>query len=70
MVWTLTASCGAQDLVKSKDALAAEWEARTVETVLRHSQQMAAAAASYEARLEDARRELSTLQVMASLSQL
>ncbi len=49
--------------MKSKDALAAEWEARMADTVSPHAQQMAAAAAGYEARLENARRELDALQV-------
>ena len=54
-----------QELVKAKDALGAEWEARMTDTVARHAQQMAAAAAGYEARLEDVRRELAAVQVSA-----
>ena len=59
-----------QELVKAKDALGAEWEARMTDTVARHAQQMAAAAASYEARLEDGRRELAAVQVPAAHTQI
>ena len=49
--------------MKAKDALAAEWELRMADTVASHAQRMAAAAASYEARLEAGRRELAAVQV-------
>ena len=49
--------------MKAKDALAAEWEARMADTVIGHAQQLASAAASYEARLEAGRRELAAVQV-------
>ena len=54
--------------MKAKDALGAEWEARMTDAVARHAQQMAVAAASYEARLADGRRELAAVQVPASVT--